>query len=223
MIAAIVTLLLLATSVQQDLPHAFPRENARQVVDNERVTVWDVTWPRGKPTALHRHKYDLIGVDLVDATVKVTSPDGQSRTSSIKVGGVAWLDKGATHIEEGMSDKPRHAILIDLKDVKVPPLENKTGLPLAFPREGGKKLFENDRVIVWDYTWTPDKPTVMHFHDKDVVTIYMENGELKSTTRDGQMTSNPMAFGDARFNPRNRMHSEELVKGKARAIVVELK
>lgn len=223
MITALLTLLLLASSVQQDLPHAFPRETAKQIVDNERVTVWDVTWPKGKVTALHRHKYDLIGVDLVDATAKVTDRDGQSRSSSPKAGGVVWLDKGTVHREEGTSDTPRHAILIDLKDVKVPPMENKSGLPSAFPRDGSKKLFENDKVIVWDYTWIPGKPTVMHFHDKDVIAIYMENGELKSTTRDGQATSNPIAFGDARFNPRNRMHSEELVKGKARAIVVELK
>jgi quercetin dioxygenase-like cupin family protein len=221
MIAAILSLLLLA--LQQDLPHAFPSENAKQIVDNERVTVWDVTWPEGKPSELHRHKYDLISVDLADASVRVTLPNGQSRTSSLKVGGIEWLAKGAAHFEESVGDKPRHAILIDLKDVKVPPLENKTGLPLAFPREGVRKLLENDRIIVWDYTWTPGKPTVMHFHDKDVVTIYMENGELKSTTQDGQVTSNPISFGDARFNPRNRMHSEELVKGKARAIVVELK
>ena len=223
MLTAIITYLLLASPFQKDLPHAFPRDTAKQVVDNERVTVWDVTWPKGKATPLHRHKYDLIGVDLADATVKLTGSDGQSRTSSAKAGGVVWLDKGTVHIEEGASDKPRHAILIDLKDVKVPPLENKTGMPPAFPREGGKKLFENNRVIVWDYTWTPGIPTVMHFHDKDVIAIYMENGELKSTTPDGQVTNNPIAFGDARFNPRNRAHSEELVKGKARAIVVELK
>ena len=223
MIAAILTLLLLASSVQQELPHAFPRENAKQVVDNDRVTVWDVTWPKGKPTALHRHKYDLIGIDLVDATAKVTGEDGQSRNANLRVGAVAWLNKGTVHIEEGTSDTPRHAILIDLKDVKVAPLGNKTGLPPAFPREGGKKLFENDRVLVWDYTWTPGKPTVMHFHDKDVIAIYMENGELKSTTPDGQVTSNVFSFGDARFNSRNRSHSEELVKGKVRAIVVELK
>src|SRR6266699_6600624 len=114
MFAAILTLVLLASSFQQDLPHAFPRENAKQIVDNERVTVWDVTWPKGKATSLHRHKYDLIGIDLAEATIKVTGADGQSRTSSTKVGAVVFLNKGTVHIEEGASDNPRHAILIDL-------------------------------------------------------------------------------------------------------------
>src|SRR5579862_7297690 len=112
MIATIVTLLLLLFPLQQDLPHAFPRENAKQVVDNERVTVWDVTWPKGKPTPLHRHKYDLVGVDLAEATAKVTGPDGRSRTASLKLGNVSWVAKGTVHMEEGTSDNPRHAILI---------------------------------------------------------------------------------------------------------------
>jgi hypothetical protein len=37
----------------------------------------------------------------------------------------------------------------------VPPIENKSGYPLGFPRPGSKKLLENARVIVWDYTWQP--------------------------------------------------------------------
>jgi hypothetical protein len=39
-------------------------------------------------------------------------------------------------------------------------------LPPAFPRPGVKKILENERVIVWDCTWTPGVATPMHFHDK---------------------------------------------------------
>ena len=42
-----------------------------------------------------------------------------------------------------------------------------------------KKLLENARVIVWDYTWTPGVATPMHFHDKDVVVYYQEDGDLQ--------------------------------------------
>ena len=38
-------------------------------------------------------------------------------------------------------------------------LLNKSRYPLAFPRDGAKKVMQTDRVIVWDYTWTPNKPT----------------------------------------------------------------
>ena len=74
-----------------------------------------------------------------------------------------------------------------------------------------------------DPSWTPGVPTPMHFHDKDVVVVYLETGELASTSPDGQVQNNPHYFGFTKFNPRDRAHTETLVKGKGRAIIVELK
>ena len=115
------------------------------------------------------------------------------------------------------------AIVIDLKEHPVPPIENTSGYPVAFPRPGIKKVLENERVIVWDYTWEPNVATPMHFHDKDVVVLFLEDGDLKSTAPDGQSVVNPYTAGTVRFNARNRTHSETLVKGKQRAIITELK
>jgi quercetin dioxygenase-like cupin family protein len=216
-------LLLLFGAPFQNLPHAYPREGAKQLIDNERVTVWDVMLEKGKPSPMHQHKYDLVGVDLSDATVKVVNPDGTSQSCAAKVGQVVSLKKGTTHIEEATSDSPRHAIVVDLKDVNIPPIQNKSRYPLAFPRDGAKKVVETGRVIVWDYTWTPNKPTPMHFHDKDVVVVFMAEGQLNSTTADGKTTPQQISYGLTRFNARDRIHSEELVKGAARAVIFELK
>src|SRR3989442_928513 len=90
-------------------------------------------------------------------------------------GKAAFLPKGAPPKIAGRS------IIIDLKDHPVAPITNTTGYPLAFPRPGVKKLLENERVIVWDYTWAPDAATPMHFNDKDVVVLFLEDGDLKST------------------------------------------
>lgn len=111
----------------------------------------------------------------------------------------------------------------ELKDKAVAPLENRTGYPLAFPRPNVKKVLENDRVIVWDYTWTPGVPTPMHFHDKDVVVIYLEDGALRSTDPKGASVINPHYFGFTKWNARDRVHTEELTQGKGRAIITELK
>src|SRR5438270_790491 len=132
-------------------------------------------------------------------------------------GSAAFVPKGTTPDITGRS------FVIDLKDHPVPAIENKSGYPLAFPRPGSKKLFENDRVIVWDYAWTPGVPTPMHFHDKDVVVVYFDNGSLESTTPDGQKTVNDYTAGLVRFNPRERTHTELLIKGKQHAIMTELK
>jgi hypothetical protein len=115
------------------------------------------------------------------------------------------------------------SVLIELKDHPVEPLANTTPYPLAFPRPGVKKLLENERVVVWQYTWRADQPTPMHFHDKDVLVVFEGNGTLKSTTPAGTSTDSTYKFGDVRFNRRDRVHSETLVSGDLSAVMTELK
>jgi hypothetical protein len=137
---------------------------------------------------------------------------------------VVSLSGSAAFVPKGTAPKiTGRSFVIDLKDHSVPAIENKSGYPLAFPRPGTKKLFENDRVIVWDSTWTPGVATPMHFHDKDVVVVFLEDGDLKSTTPDGKEVVNKYTAATVRFNKGNRAHSETLINGKQRAIITELK
>jgi hypothetical protein len=132
-------------------------------------------------------------------------------------GNAAFVPKGTAPKIDGRS------MVIDLKDHPAPAYTNTTKYPLAFPRPGSKKVLENDRVIVWDYTWTPDVATPMHFHDKDVVVVFLDDGDLKSTTPDGKETVNEYKPGTTRFNLGGRTHTETLIRGKQRAIITELK
>jgi hypothetical protein len=63
----------------------------------------------------------------------------------------------------------------------------------------------------------------MHFHDKDTVVVFLDDGDLSSTTPDGKVVVNSFTPVTVRFNPRDRTHTETLVRGKQRAIVTELK
>ncbi len=76
---------------------------------------------------------------------------------------------------------------------------------------------------MWDCTWTAGVATPMHFHDKDVVALFLEAGDLKSTTPDGRSVVSPHTPGEVRFTPGNRTHTEMLVRGNPRAIFTELK
>lgn len=167
---------------------------AQPIIDNERVTVWDVTSP------LPPSEHDFVAVSL---TKKGTAVLGH---------------KGDTPGKAG-----EHTIVIELKDHPVAPLANKSGYPNAFPRPHVKKLFENDKVIVWSYHWNPGEPTPMHFHDKDVVVVYEEDTDLKSTTPDGKFVINEYKDGQVKFNLRERTHTELLVRGTGSAVMTELK
>jgi hypothetical protein len=58
---------------------------------------------------------------------------------------------------------------------------------------------------------------------KDAVVVFEATGALKSTTPDGKTVVTESRFGDVRFSPRNRTHSEILVHGEAHAVITELK
>jgi hypothetical protein len=155
-------------------------------------------------------------VTVWDATAPTTAQPLDAVVVSLS-GSAAFVPKGKT------SNAAERSIGIDLKDHPVAPIANTTGYPFAFPRPGSKKILENDRVIVWDYTWTPGVATPMHFHDKDVVVVFLDDGDLTSTIPDGKVTTNSYTSGTVRFNARNRTHTETLVRGKQRAIITELK
>lgn len=188
--ALILLLLSVAASAEAPTP----------IIDNERVTVWDVTWAKGQPNPLPRTEHDFVAVSLTNR------------------GTAVFKHKGETPGEEGA-----RTVVIELKDHQVPPLANKSGYPNAFPRPHVKKLIDTDRFTVWSYRWNPGEPTPMHFHDKDVVVVYMEDTALKSTAPDGKSVVNEYKSGQTKFNLRDRIHSELLVRGTGSAVMTELK
>jgi hypothetical protein len=167
---------------------------ADPIIDNERVAVWDTS------SALPAAQHDFVAVSL-------------DHKGHAKFG-----HKGDVPAKDGA-----HTIVVELKGVKVPPLENSSGLPLAFPRPRVQKLLENDQVVVWSYTWHSGQKTPMHFHDKDALVVYEATGALSSTTQDGKVVVNEYKDGEVRFNKRDRSHSELLVKGAMTAVITELK
>ena len=167
---------------------------AEPVVDNDRVTVWDTA------SALPPAQHDFVAVSL---TQKGTAVFGR---------------RGAIPCKDGV-----RTVVVELKDNSPTPIPNNTAYPPAFPRPHAKRLLENDRVVVWNSVWRPGKPTPMHFHDKDVVIVYMEDSAITSTTPDGTATVSEYKFGQTKFNPRERIHFELLAHGTGSAVMTELK
>jgi hypothetical protein len=177
-----------------------------------------------KPGPAPAGRYLTVRTDVTGGTFKITHAVGKSSTVTRKAGDVLVAAKGTVDREElAPSTASARVITTEVKGHAVPPMKNTSGYASAFPRPGSKKVFDNDLVFVWDYRWTPRVPTPMHFHDKDVVVTYLEDGDLSSKTPAGQVTVNEYKAGMTRFNARDRAHTEELSKGTQRAIIVELK
>ena len=216
------SLLIAALVAFTVVPQAQPQPGGRPVVSNERVAVRDVTLAPGTPGPMETHAEDSVTVFLQGGTLKVSQADGTSRRVTRKAYEAGFNPKGGASSLEAV-DRPIRVVTIELHDRAVPALPNTTGLPEAFPRPGSTKVFENNRITVWDYTFTAGEPTPAHFHSRDVVTIYTEDGAVTSTTPAGDSVVNEHFAGEIRFNPRARAHTEILTRGKSHIVAVELK
>jgi quercetin dioxygenase-like cupin family protein len=192
-------------------------------IDNERVTVWDVTLADGASGPTTPRDLDTVIMFVEGGTVRTTSKDGTSRLADHEFGDAVFVPKGTEATDTAVSGGPVHEIVVALKDHPVPPTPNTSGLPAAFPRPGSVSVLNNARVSVWNYSWTPGQPTPMHFHDKDVVVAYRYDGTLKSVTPDGTTKVNPYKSGEIYFNRANRAHYEELTTDRQSAVMMELK
>jgi quercetin dioxygenase-like cupin family protein len=205
------------------LPAIAVAQVTKPVIDNERVKVWDVDWSQGALPAADFAKYDCVVVFTKAGQLRKVSSVSPTTVVTHAAGEVMYLDQLAVDKLEAPPGSMPHTVVIFIKTDPMPPLENKSGQPNAFPRPGGKRVMNNARFTTWDYTWTPGQPTPMHFHDKDVVVVYLEDGSLKSTTPDGQVTVNDYTAGSIRYNARDRVHTEEVVKGTQHALITEIK
>ncbi len=209
----------------QDYPPGFPRPGTTKVLENDRVIVWDTTWHKGEATPMHLHSLDYLSVTLAQGTVKVTERDGRSTVGPpAPVGFVRFNRNGIVHIEEGVSDQPRHAIMVELKPGGESARAPAEDLPGMFPRKGVVKLLENERVSVWDFTWTPGQQIPRYRQYRDTVIVYLKGGVIR-WARDRQSASDTTkASGDVTYAPaEEEPRAEEVIEGVPRAIFIEIK
>jgi hypothetical protein len=188
----------------QEYPPPYPRTGTTSLIDNARVQVWDVSWPKGPPAKLHRHLYDMTGLYYWAGDRLITAVDGTKRTVSTPAGRIQWQLKGITHIEDGTSDDPLRAVMIELKGDGPSGKVVKQAEAPAFTGTA-MPLLDNERVTVWDQPAQPNPP-VRHHHPLDTVVVWTEG-----------------RAGHAAFVPAGTVHTTEPVSAGAKATIFELK
>ena len=220
-------LMLVATSSvisQQSLPPPFPRTNATKLLENDRINVWDIVWPRGQPTVLHRHVYDQVGTYYQRGGRVITTPDGEKRSNMTEVGRLSTTRKGTTHIEEGNTDPPLRAVFIELKQEKPSGLTPAKVGTAAFPREGANQVLDDDRVTTWDYaSWAPGSGALKFRAARETIIVWLGEGSLRVTRRAGPTTTLQVKSGTMRHLDRDSAEMLEMTSGSPRALFFELK
>ena len=198
-----VFLLLAAVAGQAtQLPPPFPRPGTTQLLENDAVAVWNVSWLK-QQYPLHTHRYDLVGVSYVEGDRIITQGNAPGRLVTTK----AWVFQtnraNVTHVEEGASDPPMRAVLIEVKTAapRAPAAEPASSLRQV----AGAPAWENDRAAAWLVTSGSTGPT--HRHLGDAVELVFDGSTTPKAT----------------FVPAGTVHAGPTPADGGRAYIFEIK
>lgn len=201
---------------------AFAAPEVNKVIDNERVTVWDVKLGANESAPPKPAEFDTITVFLEESVIQ-TNYVGHGATRAARYfGNAVFTPKGTNTVDRSVLS-PAHEMVIELKGGKGAPNPGPAGIPNAFPREGSEIMFENDRVVVSRFSWTPGVPVPMHHHDKDTVMAFRYDGPIRSTGLDGESEILDFRKDQIRFSKAGRTHGELLAGERQSAVMTELK
>jgi hypothetical protein len=198
------TLVLLALVVSQtpELPPPFPRPGTTQIFENDVLVAWNVSWLK-QQYPLHTHRYDLIGVSYVAGDRIITQGAAPGRLTNTQ----AWVFQtnraNVTHVEEGASDPPMRAVLIELK--RPAPTGTVGDGPEGLRQVAGAPGWENNRAAGW--VVLPGASAPSHRHTGDAIELVFDGSNSPKAT----------------FVPAGTTHAGPTAPAAGRAFIFELK
>ena len=181
---------------------AISRPGTTKLLENDVVAVWDVSWLK-QQYPLHTHRYDLVGVSYVEGDRIIT----QGRRPGRLVNTKAWVFQtnraNVTHVEEGASDPPMRAVLIEVKPPRLAPQPRNR--PTACDRSLGAPAWENNRAAAWLIAAGASAAT--HRHVGDAVELIFDASAPPKAT----------------FVPAGTVHAGPTAPEGGRAYIFELK
>ena len=84
-------------------------------VENPSVRVYRWVIAPGTATAMHTHTRPYLIVAVTPMQLKMTAPDGQSRTEQVKAGDFHWVNVGVTHSLANESSTEGQIVEFELK------------------------------------------------------------------------------------------------------------
>jgi hypothetical protein len=198
----ILVLTAIVVSQAPELPPPFPRPGTTSLVENDAVAVWNVSWLEQK-YPLHTHRYDLVGVSYSEGDRIITQGTAPGRLVHTN----AWVFQtnraNVTHVEEGASDPPMRAVLIEVKSAAPRPAT--TEPPDGLRQAVGAPAWENNRAAAWVVMSGSSGPK--HRHAGDAVELIF----------DGSATPK------AAFVPAGTVHDGPTAPPDGRAYIFEIK
>lgn len=204
LLLAAVVALPQSIEAQADAPPAYPRAGATQMLENDRVIVWDISWLK-QAYPVHRHRYAHVGVYYQSGDRVITSIEGVERPVSTPAWNISSQAAEVTHAEAGASDQPLRAVFIQIKPAAGGPVR---GAGPSFPADDPLERQDDERAHVWEYRrGSASETPQQHHHARDAVVVAFDS-ELRPSVR---------------YVERGTVHESDVPAGASRAFVFELK
>jgi hypothetical protein len=164
-----ILLLTIVASQAAPLPPPFPRPGTTSLLDNAAVAVWNVSWLK-QQYPLHHHRYDLIGISYMEGDRIITQGTAPGRLTHTRAWEFQTNRADVVHVEEGASDPPLRAVLIELKAAAPRPAgaEITDGLGQVI----GPPAWQNNRAAGWLVAGGTSAPR--HRHAGDAVELIFD-------------------------------------------------
>jgi hypothetical protein len=177
--ARLTAFLLLAMGAVQaaELPPPFPRPGTTQLFENDVVAAWNVSWLK-QQYPLHTHLYDLIGISYEEGDRIITQGNRPGQLVNTKKWVFQTNRANVTHVEEGASDPPMRAVLIELK--RPAPTGTVGDGPEGLAQVAGAPAWQNNRAAAW--LVLPGSPPVKHRHTGDAVEVVFDGSTSPKVT-----------------------------------------
>jgi hypothetical protein len=199
------TLALLFLAQAQTYPLPFLRPGTTNMLENDRVVVWDISWlKQAYPT--HRHIYDFAGVYYTSGDRIIVSPEGVRSPNSSVAWDTFFLRRGLTHSEEGASEQPLRGVFVEFKQPQPLGAIDARTSPPAFPGISGRQLRDSDRVTIWELAPASGASWPPHLHPRDAVIVAFTALKPRVT-----------------FVERGTVHNDEQTSGADRVFAFEVK
>lgn len=201
-LTALLMLLSLGAAQAAEPPPPFPRPGTTQLFENDVVAVWNVSWLK-QQYPLHTHLYDLIGISYEEGDRIITQGNRPGQLVNTK----AWVFQtnraNVTHVEEGASDPPMRAVLIELK--RPAPTGTVGDGPEGLVQIAGAPAWQNNRAAAW--LVLPGASSAKHRHTGDAVEVVFDG------------STNPKVT----FVPAGTTHESPVAPEGGRVYIFELK
>ncbi len=191
------------------------------LTQNAAFSLWDVEWT-DKPATEPQHSHERPAVAVMRDGGVLLDEEGKEHLRL--PGEVVYFPAGsiiATGHTKG--DLALHALVIEPTKPVQPSKRPRSDAPNAFPRDNATQVLDNTYFVAWEYTFQPDVPLPLHFHDKPYVTVWLSPGRIKRVMWNGAEGDSTVQVNAWYMATGGQIDSERALDVAVRSVTVEIK